>query len=175
MLLSEKEVSGAYMLFFQRNYILHCPRNLEAVTCSPPVLPWLCRPVEVGFLLKTYSGILINFLPDKKKKYIILERGGRTIGEIRLINTYLCILLLEWIATHVFILGTVREMWAALLRGCRSSTWPISAATSEGTSAVWVPGRQQRASPGLLTDQGKFCATLSLDVCSRLRVIPTDK
>lgn len=67
MLLSEKEVSGAYMPFFQRNYVLHCPGNLEAVTCSPPVLPWLCRGVEVGFLLKTYSGILINFLPDKKK------------------------------------------------------------------------------------------------------------
>lgn len=69
----------------------------------------------------------------------------------------------------MFILGTGREMWAALLRGCHSSTWPISAAASEGTSAVWVPGRQQRASPGLLTDRGKFCATLSLDVSSRLQ------
>lgn len=117
MLLSENEVSGAYMLFFQRNYILHCPRNLEAVTCSPPVLRWLCRRVEVGFLLKTYSGILINFLPDKKNIYIILERGGRTIGEIRLINTYLCILLLEWIATHMFYFGN----WQGDV-GC-SATW----------------------------------------------------
>lgn len=78
MLLSENEVSGAYMLFFQRNYILHCPRNLEAVTCSPPVLRWLCRQVEVGFLLKTYSGILINFLPDLKKKKSWKEEEGRS-------------------------------------------------------------------------------------------------